>query len=1299
MLSTKRISSGDYPEESVKRTEEYVSTGKEPPGVWFGNAATALGLKGTVKAGELKSLLQGKHPKKNEETIFEMKDDSVVGFDMTFSCSKTVSILAAVADDKTSAKIRKAFADSVNDAMSHFQDEMRVRDGRAGWQQGQGIIGVKYEHFDSREGDPQLHEHFYLAARALNADGEFGAMNTRDPYEMQKLLGAHFRASMASKMRDMGFGIVEGVSGTFEIEGVDEGLVSLFSQRSKQIADAIDKRVNNYAKRQIAEVKKMGLTDEEAAEAVKDKVENYKNKLLEDPKARQIAAYATRKGKDIDKSREQQIAEWKNTAKREFGFDAKRVKELKKAKPQEIESIDFEAVVDRALAGRSVFKMRELETELWVEKQFHPELDVNKTLREMMDRTNDRLGFLVDSSGEHWLTKASLRDKEEKLQAWSVAASEGGTSHGVDKKTVAGVLDAEERRMRTEFGSKFNAEAWADQRAAIERLIDAPSLAMTLGRAGAGKTTTFATARKVYEAGGYRLLGACIGEVAATNLETEAGIRSRNIAQWKAKWAKGDFSDLDDKTVFVIDEAAMVGSEDLHEIISTVRGRGGKVVLLGDHQQIQNIASGQAFEMMSRHLGKAMSSLEFVTRQKDADFREALSLLRDDGDAEPLIDFLESKDAIVAKESRDDAMDAIAMAWLEDPASLAEKLMMAGKVEDVEALNAKVHDRLREQGKIGEEHFVMTKIGDAEPSLTMLSVGDRIAFRKNDRKLGVRNGDLAEVLDIAMKKDGSHVVKARFTDAKGKERTVEFDTGDYRSFRLGYCVTSHAAQGKTVSSAYCLIDRTMSNRQSVYVQASRAKGSARLFMTEDERKDIVRLMSRSSLKQTTLEYGILDQGVDYDDTKAHYGACKSIREAVSRKDEGEIRRLVAEGSDIESREGKAQNTALHLAVRDGNQDAIRTLLELGASPSPQNYRGITPLHDAIKRGDMEIVGMLVSAGADPMARAWNGETPFGLLRTTITEREKAAEPVDAFRNALLTMSAATVPNLPEPVVSAVDTQPTVLPQENPNTATPPPESRSDDNVHEQPDSVVQTAPVSATTETETRREPSPESQSDDNVHEQPVKTAVPDATTGTKASPAEPTLPEAATIAATTSNEPDSKTLSAKLSHIIESNMPDTQKKESTVGDACRDIIIYMEKGEDVGKRVERLMFKSKNGERRKGAAETLLHIAAGTGSVKALKLALAHGADINSRDPKTRDCTALHIACSKGNEDAAKFLIANGADINLTNADGATAMLFAEAKGIERIFPRPVIVQIPTPTGTKTKTISKTREDREIEM
>jgi len=75
-----------------------------------------------------------------------------------------------------------------------------------------------------------------------------------------------------------------------------------------------------------------------------------------------------------------------------------------------------------------------------------------------------------------------------------------------------------------------------------------------------------------------------------------------------------------------------------------------------------------------------------------------------------------------------------------------------------------------------------------------------------------------------------------------------------------------------------------------------------------------------------------------------------------------INNLLDIGCSIEASESEG-STALMLAIRSGNRNAARLLLNRGALVEVQNKYGITPLMLAAQRGDQELVLLLLNDGA------------------------------------------------------------------------------------------------------------------------------------------------------------------------------------------------------------------------------------------------------------------------------------------------------------------------------------------------
>lgn len=78
--------------EGLERPDYYMD-GQEVTGLWGGEGAKRLGLRGEVDRESYFSLCDNLHPHTNERLTPRTKDTRRVGYDFTFSASKSVSVL------------------------------------------------------------------------------------------------------------------------------------------------------------------------------------------------------------------------------------------------------------------------------------------------------------------------------------------------------------------------------------------------------------------------------------------------------------------------------------------------------------------------------------------------------------------------------------------------------------------------------------------------------------------------------------------------------------------------------------------------------------------------------------------------------------------------------------------------------------------------------------------------------------------------------------------------------------------------------------------------------------------------------------------------------------------------------------------------------------------------------------------------------------------------------------------------------------------------------------------------------
>ncbi|WP_322407707.1 Ti-type conjugative transfer relaxase TraA, partial [Rhizobium ruizarguesonis] len=444
----------------------------------------------------------------------------------------------------------------------------------------------------------------------------------------------------------------------------------------------------------------------------------------------------------------------------------------------------------------------------------------------------------------------------EGVIASNVMAMKARQNHGVAKRNVDAAIAAQDRLIKAGNPSSGQGLS-AEQRQAIEHVTGPAQIAVVIGFAGAGKSTMLAAARQAWEAQGYRVHGAALAGKAAEGLEQSSGITSRTLASWEYSW-QADRSRLNALDVFVIDEGGMVASRQLARFVDEVKRAGAKLVLVGDHEQLQAIGAGAPFRAIAEAVGHAQ--LSEVRRQK-ADWQKQASIDFASHRTAAGLAAYAARENLHLKTDRAETLKAIIADYVADRSAHpnATRIAMAHRRIDVAAINAGIRAQLQERGELakannpsgdkGEELSYQTNNGKRS-----FARGDRIVFLENDRDLGVKNGMLGEV--IAVQPDAIQVRLDGKAQTQDGQRQVTVPVNRYQSFDHGYATTIHKTQGATVDRSFVLASTTM-DRHLTYVAMTRHREGVQLYAGLDAFKTeraLTEALSRSGVKETTLDY-------------------------------------------------------------------------------------------------------------------------------------------------------------------------------------------------------------------------------------------------------------------------------------------------------------------------------------------------------------------------------------------------------------------------------------------------------------
>ena len=782
-------------------SEDYYLHPAEARGEWHGRAAARLGLTGAVGADALRRVLAAQHP----ATAVPLREltarSGLAAFDLTFSPPKSVSVLFALGDEDVVAGVRAAHEEAVREAFGYFErTAAAVRRGRNGLTvlPADGLVAAAFRHRSSRAGDPQLHTHVLVANLGRGPDGRWSALDGRRVFAQARSASAVYQAVLRGELsRQLGVEWTPVVKGIAEIKGVPTAVAREFSRRRADIEAAM-------AARKVA-----------------------------GPAAAHVATLDTRQRKRRDVDAADLREQWRARAA-ELGFTAAHVPQLLGHEAPELSRERWEQLADELAnpdgltRDRSTFSRRDVlraicdrlpagtglrpgQLEALVDEFLASPRVV--ALADAEDGGVDRAfrrreGRLIPLAREdHQFTTPDLLRVEQHLLervATGQAAGAGRANAAAVKAAVAG-----------------RPSLSAEQLAMVERLTEGGErVAVVAGRAGTGKTFALDAAREAWEASGFTVMGAAVARRAACELAIGAGIPSTSVHQLLQSIARG--RRLPHCGIVVVDEAGMLGTRQLAELVDAVSRVRGKLVLVGDHRQLPELQAGGSFRALAR--GPDAIRLEENRRQSEPWERRAVEHLRN-GRAEAALALYDERGRITLRATVAEAREQLVADWWVSRHQ-GTSLMIAPTRNATTDLNQLARIRMREAGHlVGEDVRVRSQ---------SFAVGDIVVIKRKDLRLGVHNGDVARITNLAH--DGLQVELRLECDGRIVRPPAGYllrrtDNGE-PVLQLGYAVTGHIAQGMTVDRAYVLAAPGLS-QEWAYTAMTRGRHQNRLYAGAD----------------------------------------------------------------------------------------------------------------------------------------------------------------------------------------------------------------------------------------------------------------------------------------------------------------------------------------------------------------------------------------------------------------------------------------------------------------------------------
>jgi conjugative relaxase-like TrwC/TraI family protein len=860
------IAAGDGPlNHDVTSLENYYRASGTPPGRFLGQGLAGLDngmgvAEGTIVEDEhLRRMLhECADPITGEQLATKkVRANGVGSFDLTFSPSKSISVAWALGDRETRDLIYRCHQEAIAYVLDYAEREVfRVRAGTNGIvvDETNGVVAAAFTHFDSRSGDPQLHDHVVVMNRAQSArDGVWRTLDSRAIFASTVELSELHQGVLADLLcRELGWDFDartrrHSSAPKWEVTGVSDGLMAEFSRRSEGIElekiRLITQFEDDHARlptdvevlrlRQTATLAtrpaKRGhslssLTDEWTTRArpyLDTDPHTFVANLTEE---RTILAAST-VTPEVVAALGQKILETVATKRATFSLSNLRAESNRLLQGQRFVSPGEREQVVHAIADSAVGAAVLLNA---------PEL---RSVPDFLRRLDGTSHFT--SSAHHLYSSHLILDAESRLLAAGVKLGASTVSPAVIERVTAELLPGRDIVLSADQATAVNDIATSGR---MLDLLSAP--------AGSGKTTTMAGLKVAWEAehGAQSVLGLAPSAAAAEVLGHELGVDTDNLskflfehrqgaqrrreldvlhAQVNERWARGLAPSarqvvmineretalakwtLSPNQLLIVDEASLAGTFDLDELVSAASDAGTKVLLVGDPYQLASVEAGGMFATLV-NARPDIATLNAVHRFGSPWEAEASLLLRG---GHPAAFYAYQARGRIAEGNREELLEAIYAAWSEDIAAGYDAIMLAAEAATVHELNTRARLERVARGEVtGQCQIVQGHAG----------VGDVVVTRENQRRLTtsdgswVKNGDAWCVESLG--DDGSLVLTRTTTGAQ-----VTVDAAYATSnVELGYATTLHRAQGRTVDRAHCYVSPRTS-RELLYVSMTRGR--------------------------------------------------------------------------------------------------------------------------------------------------------------------------------------------------------------------------------------------------------------------------------------------------------------------------------------------------------------------------------------------------------------------------------------------------------------------------------------------
>ena len=427
----------------------------------------------------------------------------------------------------------------------------------------------------SRADDPQIHTHAVISAKVQTPDGRWLALDARYLKRHQRMLGGLYQSVLRAELTHrLGVDWRPIVNGQAEIAGIPDELLAVFSKRSADIDAALADKLDDFRQREGREPsrwERAALTREASADTrsrksghgAADLTTRWQTEAADAGWTRRPARRQHRRSRrprrpvrrrssspDVIDAVSQQRSSWTRADVLQAICDLQRPVSQQSGHGW---AATLERATDHVLA-----QLVDLD----------PPGDTTR-------RGSDGRSVWIEPTAPRFTSEPVLA-QEEAILTWAMAAQ------------------ADPPAPSTTVNRDGLDPLQADAAAAVagdDRLV------LVVGPAGAGKTRMLTAAADDLHAHGRVVFAVAPTAKAARTVERDTGIPADTVAKLLHEYQRTDRPPLPEfqlpaGATLVVDEAGMLSTPALHQLVTLADRNGWRLALVGDPRQLQGVGRG-----------------------------------------------------------------------------------------------------------------------------------------------------------------------------------------------------------------------------------------------------------------------------------------------------------------------------------------------------------------------------------------------------------------------------------------------------------------------------------------------------------------------------------------------------------------------------------------------------------------------------------------------------------------------------------------------------------------------------------